>query len=95
MKVGKRDVLMGVVAGCWVEAVCLRCQLEFFSMVAQTGNVFFLRGSLWPQANFKLLNQNQFIHTCSERENEKHVTPPCFIFMSQQSVSEVPSPMAT
>lgn len=30
-----------------------------------------------------------------QSKNEKHVTPPFFIFMSQQSVSEVPSPLAT
>lgn len=34
-------------------------------------------------------------HMQRESENKKRVTPPCFIFMSQRSVSEVSSPLAT
>lgn len=44
---------------------------------------------LKPQANF---NRDQFI---LQSKKEKHVTPPFLIFMSQQSVSEVTSPLAT
>lgn len=35
------------------------------------------------------------LHMQRESQNERHVTPPRFIFMSQQSVSEVSSPLAT
>lgn len=48
--------------------------------------------SLWPRDISPLLNLDQLIFRARLK---KCVTPPFFIFMSQQSVSEVPSPLAT